>query len=88
MTWSVYIVLCDDGTFYTGISTDVMRRFRQHQQGKGAKYFRSRRPNRIVFVEKGHSRGSATRREVEIKKMKRKHKVDLINCFPWFEMDR
>ena len=79
MTWSVYIILCDDGSFYTGISTDVIRRFRQHRQGKGAKYFRSRQPNLIVFVESGHCRSSAAQREFEIKKMKRGEKVLLID---------
>lgn len=81
MVWSVYIILCDDGSFYTGISTDVKRRFRQHRQGKGAKYFRGRQPDRIVFVEAGHCRSSASQREAEIKKMKRSEKTLLIERF-------
>ena len=79
--WSVYIIQCDDGSFYTGISTDVTRRFRQHWQGKGAKYFRGRQPRRIVFVESGHCRSSATQREIEIKKMRRNEKARLIDSF-------
>jgi len=82
LTWSVYIIVCDDGSFYTGISTDVTRRFHEHQQGKGAKYFRSRRPSRLVFVESGHCRGSAAQREAAIKKMKRRDKARLIESFP------
>ena len=78
MLWSVYIILCSDGSFYTGISTDVQRRFRQHQLGKGAKYFRSRQPSQLVFVESGHCRASASRRELAIKKLKRGDKVRLI----------
>jgi len=68
------MILCSDSSLYTGISTDVDRRFRQHASQKGAKYFRSRQPERIVFVEDGHSRVSASRREAAIKKMKREDK--------------
>ncbi|MBD9360837.1 GIY-YIG nuclease family protein [Methylomonas fluvii] len=76
--WSVYIIQCDDGSLYTGISTNVDRRFRQHLMQKGAKYFRSRQPRQVVFVEAGHDRVSASRREVIIKKMKRTEKLHLI----------
>ncbi|MCK9607303.1 MAG: GIY-YIG nuclease family protein [Methylomonas sp.] len=78
MEWSVYIVLCSDNSLYTGISTDVQRRFLQHQAGKGAKYFRRCQPSRIVFAEAGHSRGSAAQREAEIKRMARSDKLKLI----------
>lgn len=78
MDWSVYIILCSDGSYYTGISTDVERRFRQHGSGKGAKYFRIRQPARIVFVEAGHCRASATRRELMLKKMTHGDKARLI----------
>ncbi|MGR8929559.1 MAG: GIY-YIG nuclease family protein [Gammaproteobacteria bacterium] len=79
--WSVYIIQCHDGSFYTGISTDVARRFREHLIGKGAKYFRSRSPSRIVFVESGHCRSSASRREWVLKKMGHRDKADLIASF-------
>lgn len=78
MRWSVYIILCSDSSLYTGITTDVGRRFHQHACQKGAKYFRSRRPERIVFVEDGHDRASASRREVAIKKLKREDKLRLL----------
>lgn len=78
MEWSVYIILCSDGSLYTGISTDVERRFRQHSTGKGAKYFRGRAPLAIAFREGGHSRNSAGRRESMIKKMTRLEKQVLI----------
>lgn len=68
VTWSVYIISCSDGSFYTGITTNVSRRFQQHRQGQGAKYFRSRQPSEIVFIESGHCRSSATQREITIKK--------------------
>lgn len=81
MDWSVYIILCSDGSLYTGISTDVQRRFQQHLTGKGAKYFRGCQPSRIVFVEAGHCRGSASRREAAIKKLQRVDKVRLVEAF-------
>ncbi|MCQ8118714.1 GIY-YIG nuclease family protein [Methylomonas rosea] len=78
LNWSVYIIQCDDGSLYTGISTDVERRFHQHLMQKGAKYFRSRRPRQLVFVEAGHDRVSASRKEALIKQMNRNEKLDLI----------
>ena len=82
MRWSVYMILCSDSSLYTGITTDVDRRFRQHASQKGAKYFRHCQPQRIVFVEEGHSRGSASQREAAIKKMKREGKLQLIAEYP------
>ncbi|UFS72826.1 GIY-YIG nuclease family protein [Geomonas sp. RF6] len=75
--WQVYIILCSDDSLYTGITTDVERRFSEHASGAGAKYFRGRRPLRVVYSEKGHTRSSASRREYEIKKMSRNAKVQL-----------
>ena len=70
MNWQVYIILCSDDSLYTGITTDVERRFAQHLAGTGAKYFRGRSPCRIVYLESGHNRSSASRREVEIKRLR------------------
>ena len=68
LTWCVYMLECDDGTLYTGITTDIARRFREHSQGRrGARYLRGRQPLGVVFLERGHDRGSALRREAEIK---------------------
>ncbi len=78
MNWSVYIIICSDGSLYTGISTDVDRRFRQHQTGKGAKYFRGRQPLAIAYQEHGYSRSYASHREMMIKKMPRREKQALI----------
>lgn len=78
MHWQVYILLCSDGSLYTGISTDVKRRFAQHAAGTGAKYFRGRSPCRIVYLESGHDRSSASRREIAIKKMRLAEKRSLI----------
>ncbi|MFT5217962.1 MAG: putative endonuclease [Planctomycetota bacterium] len=77
--WSLYIIESDDNSLYTGISTDVERRFNEHQQGpKGARYFNGRTPLRIVYQEHGHNRSSASIREAEIKKLSRAKKIQLI----------
>jgi putative endonuclease len=80
--WSVYIIICSDGSLYTGITTDVDRRFNQHATQKGAKYFRSCQPKRIVYIEDGHNRQSASQREAAIKKMKRHEKLQMIAEYP------
>ncbi|EIC28776.1 MULTISPECIES: GIY-YIG nuclease family protein [Methylomicrobium] len=78
MTWFVYIILCSDDSLYTGITNDVQRRFEQHAGGRGAKYFNGRRPERFVYLETGHDRSSATRRELRLKKLSRPQKTRLI----------
>jgi len=77
--WKVYIILCSDDSLYTGITTDIERRFNQHTHGSGAKYFRGRVPQRVIYLETGHDRSSASRREAEIKKLPRKEKLQLID---------
>jgi putative endonuclease len=78
MDWQVYIVLCADDTLYTGITNDIARRFGQHGTREGARYCRGRRPKRLVYLEGGHSRSSAGRREAAIKKLARADKLRLI----------
>ena len=78
--WKVYIVECSDGTYYTGITTDIDRRILEHNYSfKSAKYTRSRRPVRLVYEESHADRSLASKREYQIKKMKRKDKILLIN---------
>ena len=78
-TWSLYIIEASDSSFYTGITTDVERRFEEHLQcRKGAKYFNGRSPVKVVYREDGHTRSSASRREAEIKKLSRSEKKSLI----------
>ncbi len=77
--WSLYIIEASDASYYTGITTDIERRFDEHCQGKkGAKYFNGRRPVEVVYREDGHCRSSASRREAEIKKLSRSEKQSLI----------
>lgn len=74
MNWQVYMILCSDNSLYTGITTGVERRFRQHEQEVGAKYFRGRKPLEIVYLESGHTRSTASRREAAIKALSRAEK--------------
>ncbi len=74
MNWYVYIIETEDHYYYTGISTDVERRFKQHLNGRGAKFFSSRKPLRVVYSEGGHTRSSATIREIEIKRLSHNQK--------------
>lgn len=72
------MIRCDDGSLYTGVTTDLQRRFSEHGNGKrGARYFAGRRPEVVVWSETGHDRGSALRREAAIKKLDRREKLRL-----------
>jgi len=77
--WYVYIIMCSDDSLYTGITTDVKRRFTQHKNKTGAKYFYGREPVKIVHIEQGFDRSSASRREYEIKHYSRDKKIKLFS---------
>ena len=77
--WYVYIIRASDDSLYTGITTDLERRLKQHQTSKGgAKYFRGRKACDFVYTESGHNRSSASIREAQIKKMTRQQKSLLL----------
>jgi len=76
--WFVYIVRCEDGTFYTGIAKDVVRRCRQHNEGVASRYTRSRRPVRLVYQEAHPDQSAALKREAAIKALSRRQKALLI----------
>lgn len=80
MAWHVYIVHCSDGTFYTGIATDVARRIAEHNgEGRaGARYTRARRPVKLVYQEEAEDRSAAGQREYAIKQLSRLEKQLLI----------
>jgi putative endonuclease len=75
--WCIYILRCADNTLYTGITTDLDRRLREHNVGKASKYTRSRLPVEMVWHEPVESESAAKRREAEIKKLTRKEKERL-----------
>ncbi|HFD81347.1 MAG TPA: GIY-YIG nuclease family protein [Gammaproteobacteria bacterium] len=76
--WQVYIIRCSDDSLYTGITRDIERRLLQHASQRGARYFRGRRPQQLVYLEGGHNRSSASKREAAIKKLRRAAKFRLI----------
>ncbi len=79
--WWVYMIRCGDGSLYTGIATDVERRFSEHEsQGpKGAKYLRGRLPLEIVFKKEIGSRSAASKEELRMKKLSRGGKLKLLS---------
>lgn len=77
--WYVYILLCGDGSYYTGITTDVQKRLETHKNGKGAKYTRGRGPLSLLYVETLANKSEALKREHVIKQLTKKKKTDLIN---------
>lgn len=79
--WSVYLIQCGNGALYCGISTDVARRFSEHQsQGpKCAKYLRGKLPLKLVYQAKIGDRSAATKEELRIKSLDRKDKLKLID---------
>jgi putative endonuclease len=74
MPYFVYILLCSDGSFYTGYTRDVEERVRQHTNGKGARYTKSHPPRKIVHVEQFDTQSEAMRRERVIKKLSHEKK--------------
>ncbi len=79
-SWSLYILQCSDGTFYTGIAKNLAKRFEAHSAGKGAKYTRTRRPLTLIYQEFCKGRAAALVREYEVKSFSRKKKEALITA--------
>lgn len=77
-SWFVYILRCADGSLYTGITNDLNRRCQQHNEGKGARYTRSRCPVVLVYHEVMATKSQALRREAEIKALDRRQKDALV----------
>jgi putative endonuclease len=82
MAWHVYIIECSDGTLYTGITNDLDRRITAHNDGRGAKYTKSRRPVRLRFSEPAADRKNASQREYAIKSLRKAEKMRLITPEP------
>lgn len=74
----VYILRCKDKTLYTGYSDDVYRRLKAHNDGKGAKYTKARRPCKLVYFEEYETKSEAMSREYAIKRLSRQDKLTLI----------
>jgi len=76
--WSLYILECGDGSLYTGVTTDIDRRLREHQEGTGARYTRTHSPVFLVYKEECGSRSRALSRECAVKSLPRRKKDELI----------
>lgn len=76
-----YILQCEDGTYYTGWTNDLPKRFHDHVHGRGAKYTKSHKPLRIAYYEEFETPEEAMSREWHIKKLSRKEKEELMKGF-------
>jgi putative endonuclease len=76
--WFVYILLCRDGSYYTGSTNDVAKRFNDHLAGRGARYTKSHKPEKIVYQESFSTKSEALKREAELKKWPKAKKQALV----------
>lgn len=77
--WFVYILLCIDGTLYTGITNDIKKRMLAHDKGKGAKYTKGRGPFKLIYKDNLDTLSSAMKEEIRIKKLTKIQKLKLAN---------
>jgi putative endonuclease len=80
--WYLYILQCNDNSFYTGVTKDLRSRVERHNLGQGAKYTRSRRPVKLIYYEEHVTESDVKRREFEIKGWRREKKERLVRGFP------
>jgi putative endonuclease len=78
----VYMVRCCDGSFYTGYAENVQQRVLVHNQGRGAKYTRTRRPVQLVYWTEAESRSAALKEEARLKKLTHAQKEQLCREYP------
>jgi len=76
--YCVYVILCDNNSFYTGYTKNLDRRIRLHKNGRGARYTRIHKPKKLVYVEKFDSRREAMQREKKVKRLNHQQKLELI----------
>lgn len=76
--WFVYILQCSDGSFYTGSSNSVEKRFKDHKNGKGGRYTRAHKPIKLIYKETLATKSEALKREFQIKGWKRDKKIKYI----------
>ena len=75
--WFVYILLCEDGSLYTGSTNNPEKRFKMHKEGKGGRYTRSHKVVKIVYKEQFETKSEALKKEMEIKNFKKEEKIRL-----------
>ncbi len=79
MPWSLYLLQCQDGTYYAGISNRLEERIAAHNRGEGAKYTRGRLPVKLLKTRNYPDRSSASKAEAAIKKLPKNQKIDFFN---------
>jgi putative endonuclease len=84
--WVLYIIQCKDASLYTGITTDIDKRIKRHNEGRATKYTRIRKPVKLVYTELCDTECKARQREIEVKKFPRKKKFELINNQEGFDL--
>ena len=86
-SWFIYLLRCSDTSLYTGITTNLSQRLHEHNHtDKGAKYTRGRRPVNLVYQEKLLSRSEASKREYQIKQMKKSEKEQMVIDFTFLKI--
>ena len=76
-SYFVYMLLCSDGSYYTGYTSNVLSRFERHRKGHGARYTKMRQPKRVVYLQRFTTRRAAMRRERQMKALSHDEKRDL-----------
>ena len=76
--WTLYIVKCSDGSLYTGITTDLEKRIKRHNEGRASRYTRGRKPVTLKYNEIFENESLARKREIEIKKLSRENKLRMV----------
>lgn len=76
-SYFVYMLLCNDGSYYTGYTSNVLSRFERHRKGRGARYTKMRQPKRVVYLQRFTTRRAAMRRERQMKALSHDEKRDL-----------
>ena len=79
--WTVYILLCNDNSFYTGITNDINRRLLQHENGDGARYTRGRGPFKVIYKALFNNQSDALKEERRIKQLRKSSKIKLTNNY-------
>ena len=87
--WFVYVLLCEGGSLYTGISPDPEKRFLEHRAGRGGAYTHSHRPLKVIYQEKLPDKSAALKREAQIKGWPREKKIKIfrLEAFNFFPSD-
>jgi len=79
MAYYVYVILCTDGSFYTGYTKNIDTRIKLHESGKGARYTKMHKPQKVTYLELFDTRAQAMKREKQIKKLTHQQKLTLVN---------